>query len=173
MKSRRRTAAGFTLVEILIVVIILGVLAAVAIPKFSELVLEGEGAALDVNLSELRKAVELYYHEHGGIYPGAVNEVNGNPVSNANQAETSFLAQLTLYSDKAGKTNDEKTAVFRYGPYMKRVKLPDNPFNNDSDVVCDIVSTDISSVVSDGTTGWKFFIMTGRIMANDGAHDSR
>ena len=173
MSLLRRDRAGFTLVEILIVVIILGVLAAVAIPRFSDFVSDGEESALDVNLSQLRKMVELYYHEHGGVYPGVVNEVNGNPVSNANQAETAFLAQVTLYSDKAGKTNNDKTAIFRYGPYVKRVGLPKNPFNKDSDITCDIVIADIANITSDGTTGWKFYILTGRLMANDGAHDAR
>ena len=50
--------------------------------------------------------------------------------------------------------------------------LPKNPFNDLTTVICDIVTTDISAAVSGGTAGWKFYTQTGRLIADDGAHDA-
>ena len=62
--------SGFTLVELLIVVIILAVLAAIVIPQFSSSTQEAKESALRSTLLEMRNAVELYYHQHNAVYPG-------------------------------------------------------------------------------------------------------
>ena len=65
-----------------------------------------------------------------------------------------------------------KDATFKYGPYIKKGQLPMNPFNDLNTVLCDITETDITVAASSGSAGWKFYIKTGRLIANDGAHDS-
>ncbi|MFK7894480.1 MAG: type II secretion system protein [Myxococcota bacterium] len=65
----RRSA--FTLVELLIVVIILGILASVAVSQFSDSSDDAKQIALKTNLGILRDAIERYYVDHGH-YPGAV-----------------------------------------------------------------------------------------------------
>jgi hypothetical protein len=50
--------------------------------------------------------------------------------------------------------------------------MPKNPFNNNSDILCDIAETNISAAASSGSNGWKFYTITGRLIADDGAHDS-
>ena len=164
--------SGFTLVELLIVVVILGVLAAIAIPQFGSNTEDAKLSALDSSLAELRNAVELYYHQHSAVYPGAKKETDGSDVSTAAEAATAFEKQLTLYSDASGKTATSKDATHKYGPYLKR-GLPTNPFNSLSTVICDIATTDITTAASSGTAGWKFYIKTGRLIANDGSHDAR
>ena len=52
---------GFTLVEILIVVVILGILAAIVIPQFSDASTEAKTSALASNLQSLRSQIELYH----------------------------------------------------------------------------------------------------------------
>jgi prepilin-type N-terminal cleavage/methylation domain-containing protein len=171
MNRRPWRQAGFTLVELLIVVIILGVLAAIAIPQFGSNTEEAKVSSLDTSLAELRNAVELYYHQHDCTYPGAHLETDGSAVSTTAQAENAFVLQLTLYTDIDGVTSVTKDATYKYGPYLKK-GMPNNPFNGLNSVNCDIVTTDISAAASDGADGWKFYILTGRLIADDGAHDS-
>ena len=64
----RITQKGFTLVEILIVVIILGILAAIVVPQFTEASDDAKQSTMASNLQTLRSQIELYYIKEGG-YP--------------------------------------------------------------------------------------------------------
>lgn len=171
MTRRLSERKGFTLVELLIVVIILGVLAAIAIPQFGSNSEDAKLSALDTNLSELRGAIELYYHQHKAVYPGAKKHTDGSAATTDADAAAAFVNQLTLYSDANGKTAAEKDDTYKYGPYLKK-GIPSNPFNGLSSVVCDAGETDITAAASGGTAGWKFYPKTGRLIADDGTHDS-
>lgn len=61
--------AGFTLIELMIVVAIIGVLAAIATPKFSNLIARSRDAATLGNLGVLRSTLGIYYADTGGLYP--------------------------------------------------------------------------------------------------------
>lgn len=171
MNRKVRNRSGFTLVELLIVVIILGVIAAIAIPQFTSSTDDAKLSALDMTLSELRNSIELYYHQHNGAYPGEKKHTDGTAVGSAAEAATAFVNQLTLYSTAAGVTANAKDAAHKFGPYLKK-GIPTNPFNSDSVVICDITETDITAVASGGAAGWKFYTKTGRLIANDGTHDT-
>ena len=69
----RKSRSGFTLVELLVVVIILGILAAVVIPQFSSASVEAKEAALMTDLAALRNAVALYKVQHKDVYPGTIS----------------------------------------------------------------------------------------------------
>jgi len=60
---------GFTLIELMIVVAIVGILAAIAIPKFADLVRKANEGATKGNLGALRSSVTIYYAEQSGTWP--------------------------------------------------------------------------------------------------------
>ena len=64
MTVRRTRKAGFTLVEILIVVIILGILAAIVIPQFTSASQDARKNSLTSQLQTLRSQIELYKLQH-------------------------------------------------------------------------------------------------------------
>jgi prepilin-type N-terminal cleavage/methylation domain-containing protein len=67
----RKTEKGFTLIELMIVVAIIGILAAVAIPRFGTMIKRAKEGATKGNLGVLRSALSMYYGEQEGYYPQA------------------------------------------------------------------------------------------------------
>lgn len=76
MRSSRK---GFTLVEILIVVVILGILAAIVVPQFTSASTEAVKGALKSQIQTISSQLELYRVRHQGAYPvlGGGAEHNG------------------------------------------------------------------------------------------------
>ena len=114
-----RAKSGFTLVEILIVVVILGILAAIVIPQFTSASTEAKEAALVSDLQSIRSQIELYKIHHNDALPGtqtATTDIDG---------EGLFQAAMTHRTNQDGLIGDDST-LYRFGPYMQRV--PNNPF---------------------------------------------
>ena len=141
--------SGFTLVEILIVVCILGILAAIVIPQFTEASTEAKLSSLCTDLHTLRSQIELYKIQHNGFQPSFVN----------------FVAQMTTYSDISGNTAAAKSVVFYYGPYMR--KVPVNQFNNRFDATGIHGLLDDTGTVGDDVGSWEYDETTGAINADD------
>jgi|SRR5688572_6599739 general secretion pathway protein G len=103
----RKSKSGFTLVEILIVVIILGILAAIVIPQFTNASQDARRSSLASQLQTLRSQIELYKLQHGDQLPDLIT--NWDP-----------LTTVTVFNGQ------------NFGPYMQAV--PSNPLNNLSTV---------------------------------------
>jgi len=144
-----KAKSGFTLVEILIVVCILGILAAIVIPQYSESSTHAKFSSLCTDLHTLRSQIELYKIQHNGFPPSFAN----------------FVAQMTTYTDIDGNTNAAKTVVFYYGPYMQ--KVPVNQFNNRFDATGIHGLLDNTGTIGDNVGSWEYYEATGVINADD------
>ena len=119
---KRATKQGFTLVEILIVVIILGILAAIVIPQFTEASAEARVSNLVTNLQTIRSQLLLYKTQHLEKYPECGDFSNDD-----------FVKEMTEYSDlKGGNTATTPDATANppriYGPYL--TSIPINPMTD-------------------------------------------
>jgi type II secretion system protein G len=162
---------GFTLIEMIIVVIIMGILAAVIIPQIGTTTEDAKLSTVKTDLTAMRNAVEIYYAQHNSAYPGYNDNAGTAGPAAAAAAITAFTEQLTQYTDIDGDVNTTKTAVFKYGPYIKAGQLPVNPYNDSNAVVCEVANQDITVRAWDtvGTAGWHFYTRTGVLVANDSA----
>ncbi len=149
-KRQRSQAQGFSLVELVIVVVIIGIVAAIAVPRISSAGTSASANALEATLTNVRKAIDIYYAEHSA-YPGYV-PVTGTPNGDR------FKAQLTLYSDAAGNTSATKSAVYKFGPYL-RAPFPTNKANN-LDTVTVKANTAVANPTN-GSVGWIAVLSNG------------
>ncbi|CAB1066032.1 hypothetical protein D1BOALGB6SA_10831 [Olavius sp. associated proteobacterium Delta 1] len=161
--------SGFTLMEILIVVILLGILAMVVVPQITISSEDTKASTLQSNLGQLRSLLEIYYAQHNESYPGTVDDSDG--VGAPPDASVAFVNQLTLYTNASGQASKDDRTNFQLGPYIKSNSLPPNPFNNKNTIVIDNSTTDLTArtvAAADNAHGYKFFSQTGVLIACDG-----
>ena len=134
---------GFTLVEIMIVVFILVILAAIVIPQFSTASNDTRDASALTNLKTLRMQLQLYKAEHNDNYP------------------TDFETQMKIYSDAQGNTSDTFSSTYRFGHYIQEV--PDNPYTGVNTVTTVTGIATAYTEAADLSQGWWYNSTTGEI----------
>jgi general secretion pathway protein G len=145
---KMRAKSGFTLVEILIVVVILGILAAIVIPQFTEASTEAKTSSLCTDLQTMRSQIELYKIQHNDALPDMAVAVAGGD------------NDLTQPTDVYGTVVAAGTAD-SYGPYIQ--KIPTNQFN-DLDTIREEAG---ASTAGANSAGWVFNTDTGAFHADD------
>ncbi len=125
---RSSASRGFTLVEILIVVVILGILAAIVVPQFSSASTDARTSNVRTTLNQVRNQIELFKSQHNDT-PPQLTGMWGLLTSTSDTTETSVAAPTGT----------------RWGPYMQGV--PVNPLNN---------QTGVSSAATDTSSGWYY-----------------
>ena len=141
---------GFTLVEILIVVVILGILAAIVIPQFTDASTEAKESSLMSDLQTVRSQIQLYKIQHNDNFPGIANGTH--------TASAGFEASLTAETDIYGVAAAAGTG---FGPYIQQ--FPTNGFNNDKT----ILEAGTTPGAATDATGWFYNNTTGEFRAND------
>ena len=112
---KRSNPRGFTLVEILIVVIILGILAAIVIPQFTNASSDARKSSVQSTLQTLRGQIELFKIQHGDVAPATVSGLPALLMGKSDPADT-------VAPNAAGTL----------GPYVQ--SFPINPLNGNSNV---------------------------------------
>ncbi len=109
-RNRSSINKAFTLVEILIVVIILGILAAIVIPQFTNASEDARKSSLTSQLQTLRSQVELYKLQHRDNFP----------TDDGTLAGSWEWARLTARSDENGDAYVSGTSTTGpFGPYLQ------------------------------------------------------
>ncbi|MBN1457458.1 MAG: type II secretion system protein [Sedimentisphaerales bacterium] len=147
MKTEKQKQ-GFTVMEIFIVILILGIIAAIVVPKFSQASSESRLEELVSDLQMVRSQIELYKIQHKDLLPGQFAQ--GGSVD-----EHNFKVALTV------KGSDGM------GPYLK--KLPKNyyvPNAKRRDSITFVNDPKANPTGKEGT-GWWFNAATGDFRAND------
>lgn len=162
--SRLHRSQAFTLVEILIVVIILGILAALVVPKFSNASSIAKASSLRSDLRHMRTQVMVYRAQHG-VSPGYPN--GDSSIAPTFEA---LVAQLTQYTSATGEVSALASNQHRFGPYLQQ--LPVNPMNYSNQVKFIAAGASLP-VAPSGDEGWIYQPSTATVMANvEGADES-
>ncbi len=136
--TRKNKAKGFTLVEILIVVVILGILAAIVVPQFTNAANEARTGNVATQVSTIENQLELWAARNSGSYPDLVTDGWGDSSTSGTMIGDSYLKEL-----------------------------PVNPFTGSSSVVANTsFDSDVSVYeIADSTDGWAYDRATGNIAA--------
>ncbi len=138
MRTLKRN--GFTLVEILIVVVILGILAAIVVPQFTSASQQAVKGALASQVQTIESQIELYRVQNQGTFP----HNDADPVI-------------------AGGTNDG-WGVMVSNLYLK--SSPMNGYTSTSTVQASLVTQPaINTSPAAGTVGWSYDPATGSVVA--------
>ena len=134
------------MMELVIVMLIMGVLAAIAIPRMSGGSENAKAQALLASLAEVRNRIEVYKAEHLGHMPGLT-----------------FVAQMTQYTDDQGATSDSLSPKYPYGPYLRAI--PKNPYSG-SNVVRFILTAGQAQAARSKDLGWTYNVATSEFDAD-------
>jgi len=154
IRSKRH---AFTLVEILIVIIILGILATIVIPQISSASQQARENSLKDDLRFMRTQVGVFSVQHKDVAPGYPS---GDRT--ATPDEPTFQDHMLLFSDQYCATSATGSAVYKFGPYLSR--MPANPINGLTTVI--VVANGASMPAADDSTGWIYKPQTLQFRAN-------
>jgi len=154
--------SGFSLVEILVVVILLGLIAALTIPMVSGYRSSADETALRSDLALLRSGIEMFAADHNGAYPGSITD-GINPAG----GEAAFVAHLTKFSNADGEVAGARSDEYPFGPYLTngvpRLTVGALADNNGVKVVASAAAL---TGEANPAKAWMYSTATGQIICN-------
>lgn len=136
--ARQLDVCAFSLIELVIVVVIIGIIGAVAVPRLGGASERAKYAALSGTVQRFQKAIDLYTAEHTGSCPAT--EPDGSTTSNGRR----IITRLISKTDAGGTPMGSGTL----GPYLQAP--PVNPMNSRITVRVD------GALAGQGTHGWRY-----------------
>jgi general secretion pathway protein G len=134
----RKRRGGFTLVELLVVIVVLAVLAAIVLPKFMDSGKRSKEAALKSDLKLLRNAITLFKTDTD-LYPLTLSDL----------AATAAPAK-----GSDGTADQNVTASNWHGPYLQSV--PTDPISGAAFTYTKTTGTVVSSAAGNGQDGTAY-----------------
>jgi general secretion pathway protein G len=164
LRAPRPDRCAFTLIEMLIVVVIIGILATIVLPQFTNASITAKENTLKDELRYLRTQIIVYKAQHHDTPPG----YPGGDTSAAPTA-ADFIAQMTKPTDQYGATSATPSSVYKFGPYLSA--MPANPLTTLGAVL--VVDDNQPMPSPTGVTyGWIYKPLTGEIIANSTGSDA-
>ncbi len=152
-RSTFDTRRGFSLVELVIVIVIIGIIAAIDVPRVSRGASAANDAALRASLHTLRACISMYAAEHEGALPGEDGK------------SKTAKKQLTKNTDILGNVGNTP-GVHIYGPYLLRIPLISVGPNIGAKKMRMTLDSPPLVDESKKNHGWVYNYTTGEIIAN-------
>lgn len=158
---------AFTLIEMVIVIVIISVLSAIAIPRLSIGAERANEAELRASLRELRQAIEIYKAEHRNALPASTN---AGALANAGHY-MAFYQHILWYTRPDGHAVENRDDEHYLGPYLN--KLPILPVGDaaGSDYVYVNFTFGTPGAPAAHIFGWEFELQSGQVRANCAADE--
>jgi len=153
---------GFTLIELMIVVAIIGILAAIAIPRFAALIDKAREAGARGNLGAMRSAIAIYYGDTKGYWPHSLDT----------QAWQVTDGGYAVQGTGTAGTNTEKIPAFepRYLSRIPYATLKRSVSNSRSNAVASFTTSSeaeiATSAITAETGGWAYSSNSGDCRIN-------
>ncbi len=159
-----RTETAFSLVEILIVVVLLAIIAAVVIPQFTSASETARNSMLADDLRVFRSQIEVFRAQHMGLCPGYPDgDATAEPTADA------FTAHLVQHTNAACEVSATDSDDYPYGPYLR--EIPQNPVNQKTTVQI-VGDGEAFPEAADDSHGWIFQPGTNTLRADAAGVDS-